>query len=361
MESIRKWLETFMLTERGYTPGPELDKRITALRAMSNWRSMSLAQFREAMTIAHFPQYFADAISRSFYTDYLYQTGSWPNYTFADTAPDFRDISRFRMTEPGTLVRRRELQNAAETNVAEDETNYGVEEYARRFTISWQTIINDDLGKLQQTPARMANSAARWLDAFVSALYDNATSQASLVALGAVYSGTGRLTSLNLAVGLNAMRQRVDAGGNLIQINRIFLVIPPILEIQASTILDSALLAGIATNDINVIPRFLAGVFIDPYIATTALSVPWYLFADPAEIPGVSVARLQGFPGPITYQKLSDISLLSGSVPAAFLLGNAEHGEIAYFVEDIIGGWDDATWVGITDFQALYYSDGTAP
>jgi len=28
---------------------------------------------------------------------------------------------------------------------------------------------------------------------------------------------------------------------------------------------------------------------------------------------------------------------------------------------DIIGGWDDATWVGVVDPNGIYYSSGTTP
>lgn len=362
MESLRGWLEEYMLAEVGYTPAEVIDTRITALREMmTNWRSMSVAQFQEVMTTAHFSSYFADALSRSFMKDYDYMTGDWKNYTFADTVPDFRDVDRFRMTEPGGLVLRRELKDHQETSIAESIISYGVEEYSRSFTVSWQTIMNDDLGKIRETPTRMARAAARWADAWVSALYDNAVTQNSLTALGLTYGGTGRLTALNLAVGLNAMMQHQDTLGNPLNIAKVHLIIPPILRIQADTIIKSTLVAGLATNDINVLPGYLAGYWVDPYITTTAASVPWYLIADPSDIPVVTVARLAGWGGPAVFQKTSDISVISGSVPAPFLLGNADHGAIMYFVEDIIGGWDNDDYVGVTDFHGIYFSDGTAP
>lgn len=365
MESIRKWLEEHMLCERGVVPGPELDKRISALREMfRNGWDMAPQQFQEVMTTAHFANYFADALSRFFYSDYAYKVGDWPNYTFPDTAPDFRDVARFRMTEPGGLVRRAELKDHSHTSITESEINYGVEEFSRDFSVSWRTIMNDDLGKIQETPQRMGRAAARWLDAWVSALYDNATTQAAMVALGAVYSGTGRLTHQNLAIGLNAMMQRPDAGGNQMNISRVHLVIPPILRIQADMILASTLASGGAfanQNDANVLPGYLAGYWVDPYITTTALSVPWYLVADPAEVPVITVARLAGWPGPVIFQKAPDVSVIAGSAPAPFLMGSYAHGEIEYAVEDVIGGWDDATFVGVTDFRGLYYSAGTTP
>ena len=42
-------------------------------------------------------------------------------------------------------------------------------------------------------------------------------------------------------------------------------------------------------------------------------------------------------------------------------MGSFETGDIEYLVQDVIGGWDDATYVGVTDFRGIYYSAGTTP
>jgi hypothetical protein len=138
----------------------EIGTRVDAMHKI--FRAESATVLQEAMTTAHFSAYFADALSRMFYKDYEYQQGEWPLYTYADTAPDFRNVDRFRMSEPGTLYRRREKAEAHATFVAESEIYYGVDEFAAQFDISWQTLLNDDLGKLKETPNRMANAAARF-------------------------------------------------------------------------------------------------------------------------------------------------------------------------------------------------------
>jgi len=295
-----------------------------------------------------------------FYKDYTFKRGTWPLYTFPDITPDFRDVDRFRMSEPGTLHLRREKAEAKATYVAESEIHYGVEEYAEQFDISWQTLQNDDLGKLRETPTKMAAAAARFEDAWVSALYDNAVTQAAVLALGAPWFGTGRLTAANLAIGINAFQQRAIAA-NPLQVTRIHLVIPPVLVLQAQVLLQSALMPGVATNDKNVLAQYISGVHVDPYIGFVGANIPWYLVADPSEFPTITVARLAGVPGPWTYMKMSDIKLMSGSAPSPFLLGNFATGDIEYAVEDIIGGWDSPTLVGVTDINGFYYSNGTTP
>jgi hypothetical protein len=376
MKRITKWLSEFALAQSGFdveqidnvalveshAKKTGIAERLTALKELGyTWDEMSPSKLEEVMTTAHFTYYFGDAISRAFYSDYQYKAGSWRQYTYADTAPDFRDVDRFRMTEPETLVLRREKAEAHATYITDSEISWGVDEFARQFDVSWRTIQNDDLGKIRETPQRMLRAALRFEDEWVSNLYDNAVTQATLVALGAPFAGTGRLTAANLAIGINAMMVRTDAGGNQMNINRIHLVIPPVLRIQARTILESVLMAGVATNDKNVLNDFIAGVHVDPYITTAGINVPWYLFADPSEIPTVTVGRLNGFEAPFVYMKRSDIQMVSGSAPAAFLMGSFGTGDIEFAVEDIIGGDDDASYVGVTDHRGLYYSSGTTP
>jgi hypothetical protein len=263
------------------------------------------------------------------------------------------------MSRPGTLTLRREKSEPKATYITPTKIEYSVNEYAEQLDISWQALMNDDLGKIREAPQQLAMAAARFEDGFVSALYDNAVTQATLAGLGAPWSGTGRLTVANLAIGVNAMRTRTDAQGNLIAIKKIYLVIPPILEPQKDQILKDLISYGGAAS--NILSSYIAGVYVDPYIATAAPNVPWYLFADPMSIPAVSVARLAGFPDPWVYMKRSDVELLMGNAPSAFQMGSFATGDIEYAVEDIIGGWNDASYGGVTDFRGIYYSSGTTP
>lgn len=359
-KKILSWLsESISESEKakGELPQAEVDKRLVALREV--FAAPTPTQLKEAMTTAHFAHYFAAALDREFVKDYESYAGSWKSYTYADTAPDFRDIYRFRMDRYMGLHLRREKAESKAGYISENQFYLGVDEYSTQMDVSWQTLLNDDLGKIRQIPQQLAMAAAEFEDAFVSNLYDNATTQATLAGLGAPWAGTGRLTAANLAIGIAAMMTRTTPEGRPMNIRNIYLVIPPLLKLQADTILSSALMAGVATNDKNVLPGYIAGVYTDPYITTASPNVPWYLFASPAEIRAVTVARLQGVPGPITYMKEPEIRMLSGSAPAGFDSGSFATGDIEYGVSTFIGGWNDASYVGVTDFRGIYYSSGT--
>lgn len=360
MYQVLQWLEEIADATRTPTTSKQVDSQIAALREAANFRRMNGSQMQEVLTTAHFADLMGTALYYAFYETYKFKVGSWKAYTTPDSTPDFRGVRRFRMSQPGALYRRGEKGEAEADSRETSYLDYAPSEFARQMDFSWQLILADDLGQIKKTPMDMADAAARWLNSFVSALYDNATTQATLAALGAPWAGTGALTAANLAIGINAMKQRVDAQNNPIEISKLHLVIPSVLEIQAHDILKDLISYGGPGG--NVLSDFLtlANVHIDPYI-TVGAAAPWYLFADPTEMPVVTVARLNGVPGPFVYKKASNIQMVIGSAPAPFLLGNAETGDLEYTVEDIVGGWDDASYVGVTDFRGIYYSSGTTP
>lgn len=341
--------------------GAELDARISALKEMYSpaIRTATPEQFKEVLTTAHFTNYFSDALSRMFYQDYQVRDMSWKQYTYADSAPSFRDVDRLRLSRPGTLYKRREKGEAKATSVSDSLVSYGVEEFARQFDVSWRVILEDDLGKIKEVPRAMARAAVEFENGFVTALFDNATTQAALIALGAQYSGAGVLDHDNLALGITYMNTRTDPDGYPLSVGGIWLVVPPELALTAEVILGSTLASGTTDNDLNVIPKFIRGYIVNDQITTGVGAVPWYLFADPSAIPTVPVVRLQGYELPFVYMRASNIDMVMGSAPPAMLMGSYETGDIEYTVEDFIGGWDDDTYVGVVDYRGIYYSSGT--
>ncbi len=364
MKSLYELLSSLMLEDHKaeQISGEELDNRVDALKEVYSPanRSATPAQFKEVLTTAHFTDYFSDALSRMFYADYRVREMSWTQYTYPDSAPSFRDVDRLRLSRPGMLYKRREKAEARTTHVDDSQISYGVEEFARQFDVSWRVILEDDLGKIREVPRAMARAAIEFENQFVTALFDNATTQATLTGLGAQFAGTGALTHENLAVAITYMNTRNDPDGYPLSVGGIYLVIPPDLAMQAAVILGSTQASGSAANDVNVIPRFLRGFIVNDQITTTPDAKPWYLFADPAAIPTLPVVRLQGYEEPFVYMRASNIDMVMGSAPPAMLMGSYETGDIEYTVEDFIGGWDDDDYVGVVDYRGIYYSDGTA-
>lgn len=326
-------------------------------------RQPAVGRLAEALVTGHFPYYLGRTLSYAVLDRYNYQTGQWRDYCYMDTLPTYNDGRRFRFTEVERPVKRREKQEAYATYFQEDYYDIGVDDYAKQIDFSHRILVNDDMGAFNSIAMKMGDSARRFEDWYVSALYDNATTQAALLALGANYGGTGRLTTANLAIAWNAFLQRTDGLGYPLAISPTYLVIPPILELAANQILQSERIAELATNSINPLRNALQ-VRVDPYITTAAPNVPWYLFAAPSDIAAVTVVRLQGKPdGPELFAKAPDkipMTPAGGLGAADWQLGSFVSGDIEILVEDIIGSQTyPTTYVGVTDFEGIYYSNGT--
>ena len=327
------------------------------------------AKLAEALTVGSFPTYFARTISRLAYDRYKYREGQWRDYTYPDQTPDYSTADRWRWSEFDRPVLRDEKAEAYCGFIYPELVQIGVDDYAKQVDFSRRILINDDLGQFNSIGQRMGDSARRFEDFYVSALYHNAvtTGVGGLILAGANYYGTGALTTANLMIAWNAFAQRVDGRGNPLNIQPRFLVIPPVLRLTADTILQSERIAELATNATNVM-RGRLEVREDPYITFVLPNVPWWLFADPADVPGVTVSRRTGVTGPELFALAPDKVPMS----AAGALGTADWrtgsfltGDIELMVETCIGGRTDVTaapaLVGITDIQGVYLSVGTTP
>lgn len=360
MRNITRWAEEVAVAKEaaGLITPTQLQEASVAFNAIRrDFNRMSTSNFQEVLTASGFNTYMTDALSRSFYDQYGTVGGTWRNYTYADQSPDLREVTRYRRTDSHRMVRRRATGSRKEFSTDIDKEQYGASEFSEQFSVAWETILNDDLNELIKMPTDMANVAANFEDEFVSSLYNNATTQAYLIGLGAGYSSAAALTTASLSAGITAMTGRRSNSNALIKMGAIRLVIGQGLVITAADIMSN-IFAG--TTDANQLNKFIGGVDVDPYLVASGGFEPWYLFADPRVIPTVPVLRLSGTDRPYVFTQESQVRLISGSAPAALTLGSYDSGVVSYSVGSIIGGNASDTKGGLIDEKGIYYSSGGA-
>uniref|UniRef100_A0A6M3KKN1 Putative major capsid subunit n=1 Tax=viral metagenome TaxID=1070528 RepID=A0A6M3KKN1_9ZZZZ len=320
---------------------------------------------REALTTSDFPFLFGDVLDRQVLAAYKAVDPVWRVFTKAGTVRRIFPQTggyRFAMTGGDQLLA--EVAEKGEYLASErDETRYAVyvKKYGRQFDISWEAIINDDLGALQDTPQRFARAAVRTEHRLVSATYVNNTIGAALhTAGGGLYGtlapeinqGALPLTIANLETCVSAMVAFRDANGEPILNRARYLVVGPSMEFTARQILTSATkmwldhvtLAAASAATIypmpmaNVISQYGLTLVVDPYmpiIDGTNLS-SWYLFADPADIAALEVDTLQGHERPEICMKASDkINIAGGAISP--MDGDFATDNIFYRVRDVFG------------------------
>ena len=254
---------------------------------------------------------------------------------------DFRNAKRFMMDgmmTPFTVVD--ELAPVPQRSVSQrTPITYAPSKYEAGTAISWEAVINDDLGIFTDVPQRLAIGARRTLHKFITglffdvngpnaSLFNAANANQVTVANGAINNNPA-LSIAGLQDAMTVMMGQKDLGGDPIEIpGQLFLVVGPALYVTAQNLLkqliaDINVAGGTATQRVRINNWIVGNMtpIMDPYmpIVMTAAgikSTAWALVADPASQgrPAVEVGFLNGYDTPQLYQKVPNTMRIGGGV-----------------------------------------------
>lgn len=293
--------------------------------AISEWRLHQ--HLEEAMSTSDFGM-FADILDRQLLANYAEVPVTWPDIAFRKVVRDFRDAKLYAIDGgEGLLTTVDEL--APYPAGAVDDTPYTlkVRKHGRRLPISWEAVLNDDLGFIAEFPDRLARAARRTEDYEVTTLYVDANGpHASLYTVGneniinATNAGND-FTANNPPLSIDAVRQGLavlanqrDSDGMPIMIQGVTLRVPPALETKALEIVNATEIIVGADSEARrlMTPNWARNrikVSVDwfiPYVASNANgNRMWALFADPrTSRPALALGLLRGHEVPEIFMKL---------------------------------------------------------
>ena len=203
---------------------------------------------------------------------------------------------------------------------------YAVTKRGRRVPISWESMVNDDLGAFLEIPDRLARAARRTEEYFVTTLFVGTTGP-----LGTVYTAGnknivnatnagGDFTADNPPLSVDALRQgiavlsnQVDADGQPIMIEALTLMVPPALEEAADKALKRSNVeeGGAALENVA---QGIARKFVNPYLTDDDA---WYLFVTNLGVPPLmrivfrEMMRRDKGPDSELYRDTSEIEIFS--------------------------------------------------
>ena len=178
--------------------------------------------------------------------------------------------------------------------------SYKLASYAKGFSISFQTLVNDDIGALSDIAAKITRGARQWFSGFLA---DTILANPKLADGKAVFhSDHGNLASTGAApsdtsIGAAklAIRKQTDASGNPIGAQPRYILIPAALEVTVDKLL--ATLYPTNSTQAETAARGLIPL-VEPRLDLKNQATAWYLFCDPSEAPVFEYAELQGYEGP---------------------------------------------------------------
>ena len=271
--------------------------------------------------------------------------------------------------------------------VASDYTDQ-LYKFGARMDFAWETLINDDLDALKDTPALFGRAARRTEEERATKLYSgsggpnssffsngnkNVVNATVLPNLSTFFglSNNPHLSITSLQAAMVIMANQVDLDGMPISIEGATLVVPPSLKITAMNIVNAVqvwmndqggtygdpnsnsaigLQRLITENWAKSIVKIAVNYFA-PIVNTTNGNSAWYLFSDPNNgRPALQQSFLRGHESPELFMKLPNsvqigegrIGPGQGIVPGTMnvnpLDGDFDTDSIAYKIRHVLGG-----------------------
>jgi hypothetical protein len=142
--------------------------------AMGHQGTMDRFNIRRSNDVYHtsgsFSSLLLDAASKTLTASYVEAPYTWDQWVRqAQSVDDFKNINRISLGESPNLEVVPEGKDYPEGKVVDQRKSYKVEKYGKEFTVTWETVINDDLDALSRIPAMHGSAARRTQE---KAIYD---------------------------------------------------------------------------------------------------------------------------------------------------------------------------------------------
>ncbi len=403
-------------SEVGLAPADRLAQRYTGshyqeamdkarriiFRAMEGDRWAAL-RLQEAMTTSDFPFLFGDVLDRSVLANYAETPYTWSMFAKRATISDLRLARIFRVDHGAAILDGPIIPNPAGTTpgtgpkglaqVTEYPQSFRTDsgytdqlfKFGRRMDFSFETIINDDLDALKDTPALFGRAARRTEEKRCTKLYATTTgpntgffNTANKNVINPTVLGDATAPT-NPPFSIDALRWAIlvfsnqrDKDGEPISIEDLVLVYGPNLRIDVENVLgakelwvnneggniaQNAALNAMTSGVRMVVANWAAKYAVPalnyylPIVDTTSGSTSWYLFAKPTSgRPALQMSFLRGREMPQLFMRLPNQvaigegsmgpgnSIMTGTANTNPLEGDFETDGVDYKIRHFIGG-----------------------
>ena len=269
------------------------------------------ADLAENLTRSDFPILLGAAYGRELLQEYSAAPAVWQAYASRRTVADFREHNLVDLI--GGRAGLQKVGEAAEYPagaLTEAKYAFRVDKYGARIPLTWEMLINDDLGAFNDLPSRLATAARETEDKNAASVLFNAAGTAINGTFFSAANGNGPttlpLTADNLEAALLAVTTRKDSDGRPVTLNAGVLMVPPALEVTARRILNATEVRRVDGDTTTVEPNTLAGrlaLVVNPWLTIVntgaAAATTWFLLPAPSTgRPAIVSAFLRGHESP---------------------------------------------------------------
>lgn len=318
-----------MIVERMGGPVTKMAAKDIALAAMGHGGTLNRYRIERSgqsyNTTGSFPALLMDAANKSLLAGYEEAPYTWNMWARqGQSVDDMKNINRIRFSAMGSPEVVPEGADYPDAKTGDEKETYRVEKYGSVFTVSWETIVNDDLDALSRVPAMQGASCRRKQNQVV---YSVLTANANMADGGALFNDTAQTTAgghkntsaaaaapsvTTLNAGYLSMMTKTGitvngVAGPILNIQPSYLIVPANYGATALQLLGSIAdpaVGGSAAGNSNTLNIYGPNgsrpikVIIEPVLDASSTTV-WYLAASTSQVDTVELTFLAGEESPV--------------------------------------------------------------
>lgn len=251
-------------------------------------------------TTSDFPILLGGGVTRTLRDAYAQAPQTWRLLGQMTTVPDFRATTRAALGDISALEEVKEHGEYKYGKLEEDGAPIRVAKFGKIIAITWEAVINDDLGALTRIPRAYGLAAAETESNVVWNLIlsnPNFTDGKAIYVAdhGNLAASGGAINTTTLGAARAAMRKQKSKAGAFLNVEPRYLVVGPDKELEAFQFTSSNYVPA-KNADINDVRNTSLIVIVDGRITGNQ----WFLFTEAGLIDTFEYAYLEGEPGVFT-------------------------------------------------------------
>lgn len=255
------------------------------------------------LSTSDFPNVLANTVSRSLRAAYQLAPRTFAPWTRRSTAPDFREKAVVQLSELTKMQKVNEGGEYKMLKFGESAEKYSLSKYGGIIAITWEALVNDDMGAFDRLPLMIAEEASGLegdiVYGILSANANMGDGKALFVAdHGNLAGSNGAINVTTLGAARAAMRKQKGAQGRALNLTPDFLIVGPDKEQEANQYTS---VNYVATKGVDINPAYNTAltVIVDNRIEGNT----WYLSSTPSRVDTIEYAYLEGEEGLFTERK----------------------------------------------------------
>lgn len=247
-----------------------------------------------------FPLLLGSTVNRTLRAAYELAPQTWRPLGRPTTVPDFRAVTRAALGDIAALEKIKEHGEYQYGTLEEEGAPIKVAKFGKIIAITWEAIVNDDLGAFTRVPQALGAAAAQTESDVVWSLLlgnPNYTDGTPIFHAdhGNLAASGGAINTTTLAAARAAMRKQKSKAGAYLNLSPEFLIVGPDKELEAYQFTSSNYVPA-KNADINDSRNAALTVIVDARITGNQ----WYLYASPGVVDTFEYAYLEGEQGVFT-------------------------------------------------------------